>query len=265
MAVKTYILVFIDFHKNQKGMLHNAWELAPFGSVKWWNLLSFSFKAIDCLLTDENLGLIEPGISILIFSVFVDEILKGKPWDEKNTHSIVCLFQCRIPQQAMGLINCFQDQICVYVCVDFGDKEKVYFFFFPYTERNKQYFSDTATQFSNRMDFRAEMHVQGSQTTSGFPWCCTRYFKEVSHPRNMGLKTTTAVAGSYKFWYCSWWQCPCNDWYCECWCTISQISKDKWKGLTSESKTQCTLKTENAFFWNAMTAKWMQLSTFLMT
>lgn len=169
MAMKTYISVLIDFHKNQKGMLHNAWELAPFGRVKWWNLLSFSFKATDCLLTDENLGLIEPGISILlIFSVFVDEILKGKPWDKKNTHSIVCLFQCRIPQQAMGLMNCFQEKICVYVCLDFEDKVYDYFFFF-YTERNKQYLSGTATQLSNKMDFKAKMHVQGSQNTSDFP------------------------------------------------------------------------------------------------
>lgn len=122
MVMKACISGLADFHKNQKGIFHNAWELASFAGVEWGELLSFSFKATDCHLTHENIGLIEPGSSILLsFIVFVDGILKCQVWVNKNTHNIVCLFQWRIPQE-MGLMNCFQGSV-VCVTLDLGDKD----------------------------------------------------------------------------------------------------------------------------------------------
>lgn len=61
-------------------------------------------------------------------------------------------------------MSCFQDPNCVFAGLDGGDKKvdvinnKVHDLrvFFYYSERDKEYFSITAAQFSNRMDFRGE-------------------------------------------------------------------------------------------------------------
>lgn len=130
-----------------------------------------------------------------------------------------------------------RENMCVCVLGFWRQRESIQFFFFSTLKETNTIsvvqLHNWATKWISRQ--RCMSRAPKPLQISGH-----KVFQFVSHPRNLGLKTTRAVAGSYKFWYCSWWQCPCNDWYCECWCTISQISKDKWKGLTSESKTQCT-------------------------